>query len=133
MTNPARGFKPCPNNPGVLADAGLQELTSGYFFGIFGKDDSKLPTGKCYHGYEGFPKKENHAGINKDEPNRPKPCHYLQHSKARDLAKEASIDFVNQILYDPRVTDDVEAIKVLMDIPPISRTSIPYLNEVIAE
>jgi hypothetical protein len=93
----------CPDDPGVLASAGLRELTSGYF--LFSQGLCGVPSGKCRHGVKllGCP-----SGLNKDDSNR------AGFSKARQLAVLASKDFLDQILSDPRVADNLRAVKALM-------------------
>ncbi|MBE8988348.1 hypothetical protein [Nostoc sp. LEGE 12450] len=94
------------NNPGTLLP-GLRELTSGWF---------KIPlcippTGKTRHGISiPFSPDPCPSGLNKDEPDRP------GYAAARNLAIEASKDFLNQILDDSRVAGNAKAIKALMDI-----------------
>lgn len=101
----------CPTDPATLDPAlsGLSDLTSGYYFGRCGKDDSKLPAGKCYHGVESI-FCDNHGGINKDDPGRP------NHATAKSIAEKSTQDYVEHILDDPRVAGDVRAIKLLMGL-----------------
>jgi hypothetical protein len=107
----ATAGRTCPTDPGVLDPAlsGLRDLTSGYYFGRCGKDDSRLPAGKCYHGVSSI-FCDDHAGINKDDPGRP------NHGAARSTARKATNDYVQQILGDPRVTNNERAIKLLMGL-----------------
>jgi hypothetical protein len=103
---PAAGLDTCPTDKNVLGGAGLTTLTSGYFSLI-----GNIPKGKCTHG-------DNDAGLNKDSPNPRKsdPGYVARYTKARALAVEASADFVNQILDDPKVAGNLKAIKALMDV-----------------
>jgi hypothetical protein len=93
----------CPNDPGVLGDAGLIQLTSGYF--LFSQGLCGVPSGKCRHGVKliGCP-----SGLNKDDSSR---TGFLA---ARALAVKATKDFVEQVLNDPRVSSNTRAVKVLM-------------------
>lgn len=90
------------NNPGILLP-GLRQLTSGWFIGIPPCDP---PTGKTRHGFPVLCS----SGLNKDDPGRP------GYAAARNLAIEATEDFLNQILDDPGVAGNAKAIKALMDI-----------------
>lgn len=93
----------CPDDAGVLGSAGLRELTSGYF--LFSQGLCGVPSGKCRHGVKllGCP-----SGLNKDDSSR------AGFSKARQLAVLASKDFLDQILSDPRVVNNLRAVKALM-------------------
>lgn len=93
----------CPDDPGVLASAGLRELTSGYF--LFSQGLCGVPSGKCRHGVKllGCP-----SGLNKDDPSR------VGFSRARQLSVIASKDFIDQILSDSRVASNFRAVKALM-------------------
>jgi hypothetical protein len=44
-----------PPNTGMYVP--FTGYTSGYWFGCSGKDDARLPAGKCYHGFSGPPTK----------------------------------------------------------------------------
>jgi hypothetical protein len=70
--------------------------TSGYWFGCFGQDDSRLPAGKCYHGLnrDGI----NYAGTNKDDVGRP------FFTEARALAKRSTQALVDALLNSPGIT-----------------------------
>ncbi len=97
----------CPTDAGTLGGAGLSSLTSGWF---------KIPlcdppTGKCRHGISlPFLPDPCPNGLNKDDATRP------GYTTARQLAVDASKDFLNQILDDPRVAGNAKAIKALMDV-----------------
>ncbi len=86
-------------NPGSELIPGVGS-TSGYF---------KIPlcnppSGKCRHGLIICP------GINKDSPSND------FHDEAFTDANLASRDFVESILNDPRIANNIEAIKAIMDI-----------------
>ena len=102
-----RATPTCPNNPSTLGDAGLRELTSGYFsFTARVIPSCNVPPGKCRHGLLLVCP----AGINKDDDSQP------GFSAARALAVEASKDFLNQIFSDSRVAGNAQAIKLLLGI-----------------
>lgn len=63
------------------------------------------PVGKCRHGIDYVPLCD---GINKDKPGR------TGHTMAKSLAEQASIDFIEQILDDPSIQNNEEAIAALM-------------------
>jgi von Willebrand factor A domain-containing protein 7 len=93
----------CPNDPGILGDTGLNQLTSGYF--LFRQGLCGVPSGKCRHGVKliGCP-----SGLNKDDSSR------SGFSTAHTLAFKATEDFIDQILKDSRVVSNIRAVKVLM-------------------
>lgn len=81
---------------GVLAGAGLTELTSGY------ETSAAPPFDKCAHGDDG-------PGIHKDVAGRP------GHSTARSLAVLASVELVDRVLAD--LAADELALRALMRAP----------------
>jgi hypothetical protein len=93
----------CPDNPGVLSGQGLSQLTSGYFVFDTLPPVCNVPPGKCRHGLV-FACPD---GINKDSPDR------ANFDRARSLALAATIDFLNQILTDPRVSGDAQSVILL--------------------
>lgn len=103
FTGADRNAVTCPNDPGILGDAGLNQLTSGYF--LFSQGLCGVPSGKCRHGVKllGCP-----SGLNKDDSSR------SGFSTARVLAVKATEDFIDQILDDPRVASNIRAVKALM-------------------
>ncbi|GAB1541751.1 hypothetical protein NUACC21_44230 [Scytonema sp. NUACC21] len=97
----------CPTDPATLADAGLNQLTSGYFLFTGAVVPScSFPTGKCRHGIPVVCP----SGINKDDDSR------TGFSTARSLAVDATKDFLNQIFTDSRMTGNAGATKQLMGI-----------------
>jgi len=93
---------------GTLDDWGLKFVTSGYFALAPGANP---PSGKCAHGW-GDPRNEPidlRTGINKCYPGR------LFFDEARNLAKLATVDFINQILESPGIKDDTTIIASLLD------------------
>jgi hypothetical protein len=84
-------------------------LTSGYWYGCSGRDDSQLPAGKCYHGLDGFPG-FNHAGTNKDHDGRD------NFNLAEPLARQSTVDVVNRLLDAPGVKDNLKATAALMGV-----------------
>jgi von Willebrand factor A domain-containing protein 7 len=104
LADPRLWTQPCPDRPDRVEGDGLRELTSGYFYAPEGCDENRRPKGKCYHGGGGCP------GINKDSPGRP------GYERARELALDASVAYVNLIVDDPRVAGNDEAMDVLMGI-----------------
>lgn len=95
----------CPNDPGTLGDAGLSQLTSGYFI-LSNQVACGVPQGKCRHGVPVVCS----TGINKDDSSR------QGFSTARPLAVSATKDYLDQIFSDSRMTGNVNAIKLLMRI-----------------
>jgi von Willebrand factor A domain-containing protein 7 len=95
----------CPADPGTLGAAGLSQLTSGYF--LFNKGLCSVPSGKCRHGVSllGCPN-----GLNKDDSSR------IGFSAARTLAVKASVDFIHQVLDDPKINNNVAGVKALLGI-----------------
>lgn len=107
-----------------MGGAGLAEPTSGYFNNPFlltlinplpfvpgrFKGCGPIPEGKCYHGLSARAVNAFCAGIHKDFEGR------SNHSIARSLAREATIDYVEQILDDPRVAGSDEAIAALFGV-----------------
>ncbi len=108
----------CPNDPAQLEVDGHTHLTTGYFrVNDLCVNEGSLPTGKCIHGdfaIDGC----GGQGISKDKPGRG------GYDQARNLATQASIDFINQILDDPRVAGNARAIKALMDVQGRSLTVV---------
>lgn len=94
----------CPNSAGTLGDAGLNQLTSGYF--LFSQALCGVPKGKCRHGVPILCS----AGLNKDDSSR------TGFSNARSLAVEATKDFLNQIFHDSRMNGNAQATKFLLGI-----------------
>lgn len=105
FTGATKSDRTCPTDPAILGDAGLSQLTSGYF--LFNKGLCGVPTGKCRHGVKLL---GCSSGLNKDDPSR------SGFSMARTLAVKASEDFIQQILDDSRVANNLKAVKGLMDI-----------------
>jgi von Willebrand factor A domain-containing protein 7 len=95
----------CPNDPGTLGDAGLSQLTSGYFI-LSNNVACGVPQGKCRHGVPVICS----TGINKDDSSR------QGFSTARPLAVSATKDYLDQIFSDSRLAGNVSAIKLLMRI-----------------
>jgi len=104
LANPPLSTAYCPGNPAVLSGPGLTDVTTGYYVGLLGC--GPLPAGKCYHGGPG-----GCDGINKDDPSRG-----VNHTTARNLARQASKDYVEAILDAPGVAGNAKATKALMRI-----------------
>jgi von Willebrand factor A domain-containing protein 7 len=81
-------------------------LTSGYWFGCDGRDDSQLPAGKCYHGLElpGF----SYAGTNKDHSDRP------NFTEARASAMDTTRVIINRLLDSNGVARNLNRTAALM-------------------
>jgi hypothetical protein len=101
----------------LLVPGGATGTTSG-FFNLLDACGSPLtmPLGKCAHGL-GLPWGAC-PGINKDDPDHP----YFPF--ARELAVQASRDFVEQILMEPRLIDDPDAAAALVGLDPHVRVRI---------
>lgn len=84
-------------------------LTSGYWFGCTGEDNSQLPAGKCYHGLDGFTG-FNHAGTNKDHDGRP------NFAGASGLARTSTTDVINRLLDADGVRGNLKATAALMGV-----------------
>ena len=100
------GEATCPQSPGTLGGAGLVAETTGYFpfpDPCAGPPDG-TPAGKCRHGLEFFCP----DGLNKDAPGR------VGFEPARALAIEATTDYANQLLDDPRIATNPTALRALM-------------------
>ena len=99
--------KPGKLLPDFIGTKNINYLTSGYFIGLGTVEPCTAPPGKTRHGvgFFGCP-----DGLNKDTPKRP------GYKEARKLAVLASQDYINQILKNTRVSQNIEAIKTLMDI-----------------
>ncbi len=115
---PPRGSNPAPqntplcepiNNPvgDQLLDDGRIYSTTGHF--SVSTICSARPAGRCLHGNNSIIPSRNCEGLHKDHAQRP------GFVPARDLAIEATVVFVRQILADERVTDNDKAIQVLLD------------------
>ncbi|MFH7029218.1 MAG: HET-C-related protein [Heteroscytonema crispum UTEX LB 1556] len=96
----------CPTDPGTLGDAGLSQLTSGYFIIDLESRICGVPQGKCRHGAPIICPN----GLNKDDDSRPG---FLT---ARTLAVNATKDYLDQVFSDSRIAGNVNAIKLLMRI-----------------
>jgi hypothetical protein len=91
------GEATCGDDFGTLIGAGLISETTGYFpfpDPCAGPPDG-TPAGKCRHGVEFFCP----TGLNKDAPGR------TGYEAARDVAVDATVDYTNQILDDPRMNE----------------------------
>ena len=99
--------KPGKLLPDFVGTKDKKRLTSGYFIGLSQIETCTTPPGKTRHGvgFFGCP-----DGLHKDSPKRP------GYEEARQLAVLASEDYINQILSNPRVSQNIEAIKALMGI-----------------
>ncbi len=88
---------------------GLTDLTSGYFVsgGITSPAPCAAPPGKTNHGAIPIACPE---GLNKDDSSRP------GFPQARNLAVQASSDFINQILQAPGVKNEFKPIQALMGL-----------------
>lgn len=95
-----------PPNTGTYV-AGLTGLTSGYYFSCGGKDDTRLPPGKCYHGFSG-PPYEDHEGTNKDDPDR------TGYPNARTAAKDSTRAIINRLLDSPGIAGNLNRTAALM-------------------
>ena len=98
--------QPPPNTGTYVAFTGL---TSGYWFGCTGEDNSLLPANKCYHGLDGFPG-FNHAGTNKDHDGR------TNFGGASDLARLSTVAIINRLLDMDGVQDNLKATAALMGV-----------------
>jgi hypothetical protein len=96
---------PCPDNHYTLAGNGLQLLTSGYW-DIFGG----APIGKCTHGYAPTHVK----GISLDSASY-QPYGAIYYPIAFQRAEDATRDFVDQIINDPRLAGKEKEIRILLD------------------
>ena len=103
----AKKFYSCSNNlRGFLSTRGI--LTSGHYTGShhFGGRAIIKPRGKCSHG--GFLDSTSdlsaRGGINKDSLNKKWSPHYYHHSRAAQMAEEATIDILQEMRKD--VNDD---------------------------
>src|SRR2546422_1473552 len=104
-----RGVATCQAPPNAGTYVTFSGLTSGYWFGCSGQDDSQLPAGKCYHGLEGFPGM-NHSGTNKDAEGRP------NFGEARRLALESTRTVINRLLDADGVKNNLKATAALMGV-----------------
>jgi hypothetical protein len=101
------GEATCGGDFATLVGAGLTSETTGYF--PFpdpcaeGLPDG-TPDGKCRHGVEFFCPE----GLNKDAPGR------TGYEAARGIAVDATVDFANQVLDDPRLAADPAALREFM-------------------
>lgn len=105
----ARGVATCQAPPNTGTYVAFTGLTSGYWFGCSGEDNSQLPAGKCYHGLDGFPG-FNHAGTNKDHDGRP------NFNLAEPLARQSTVDVVNRLLDADGVKNNLKATAALMGV-----------------
>src|SRR2546427_6325080 len=103
------GVRTCQAPPNAGTYVAFSGLTSGYWFGCTGQDDSRLPAGKCYHGLEGFPG-SNHAGTNKDAEGRP------NFPQARDLATQSTRTVIERLLDSDGVRGNLKATAALMGV-----------------
>lgn len=103
------GVPTCHAPPNTGTYLLFEGLTSGYWYGCTGEDDSQLPAGKCYHGLDGFPG-FSHAGTNKDHAGRP------NFAAARDLAAQSTRDVINRLLDSDGVRDNLKATAALMGV-----------------
>jgi von Willebrand factor A domain-containing protein 7 len=101
-----REVQTCELPPNTGTYVSFVGLTSGYWFGCTGKDDSQLPTGKCYHGLVGFG--ENYAGTNKDDADRP------NFTEARQSAKDTTRAIINRILDSNGIAGNLNRTAALM-------------------
>jgi hypothetical protein len=105
----------CPDFPAKLGDAGLTSITSGFYIEPLCDPRIKVESGavKCIHGDIIPPRTCD--GLNKDIPGRPR------HFEAKDLAVEATIDYVQQVIDDIRADSSIqnkdEVIRILLDQP----------------
>ncbi|MGH7803792.1 MAG: hypothetical protein ACREQJ_05550, partial [Candidatus Binatia bacterium] len=100
------GDATCGDDFGTLVGAGLTDETTGYFpfpDPCAGPPEG-TPAGKCRHGVEFFCP----TGLNKDAPGR------VGYDAARARAVEATVDYANQILDDPRIATNGPALRELM-------------------
>ena len=104
-----RSTATCQAPPNTGTYVAFSGLTSGYWFGCSGQDDSQLPAGKCYHGLEGFPG-SNHAGTNKDAEGRP------NFAAAQRLALESTRKIIDRLLDGAGVKDNLKATAALMGV-----------------
>ena len=94
----------CEGDFATLTGAGLTSETTGYFPFPFPCEGT--PAGKCQHGVELFCAE----GLNKDAPGR------VGYEAARGFAVDATVDYANQVLDDPRMNP--AAISELMGTEP---------------
>jgi hypothetical protein len=94
------------NDPGTLCCFGLESLTSGWI--TLPNAPCTPPPGKTRHGVALLSLCP--AGLNKDDVTR------TGYVMARLQAIEASKDYINQILGDPRVAGNATAIRALMTV-----------------
>lgn len=104
LPNPDTNIVTCPTSPETLPPGGGPILTTGYYVGLLGCGPIPVP-GKCYHGGPG-----GCDGIHKDDPSR------SFHAEARDLATRATLDYLDQILSDPLISGNANAIKCLLGV-----------------
>ena len=92
----------------TLVDEGLRYITSGYFAL---RPGAEPPSGKCAHGWGDWRNEpyDTGAGINKCYPVR------RFFAEARNLAKLATVDFINQVLESPGIIGDTLIIQSLLD------------------
>ena len=121
LTDPG-GEKFCPNDPDKVAK--VDGITTGYFslpkhsffipipivFAHLAHLETcqKYPPGKCRHGIDILSRVCD--GINKDTPDRDR----AGHATAKKLATEGSVDFIKQILNDPKVKNNVKAVEAYL-------------------
>jgi hypothetical protein len=104
----------CPTDNKTLSGEGLNQLTSGYFYSL--AQACTLPPnvnrGKCFHGWEHelLGVAQTCGGINKDNSKRP------GYTTAKDLAGQATKDYLDQILKEGDLAGNVKAAKFLMGI-----------------
>jgi hypothetical protein len=103
------GVAACQAPPNTGTYVAFSGLTSGYWFGCTGEDDSRLPAGKCYHGLDGFPG-FNHAGTNKDHDAR------LNFGAASAPARQSTVDIINRLLDADGVKNNLKATAALMGV-----------------
>lgn len=100
------GEATCGGDFATLVGAGLSDETTGYFpfpDPCAGPPDG-TPGGKCRHGVEFFCPE----GLNKDAPGR------VGFTEAHGIAVDATVDFTNQVLDDPRIATNAAALRELM-------------------
>lgn len=99
VPNPPASAHFCAADQATLVGNGKHSLTTAYFVGLTGC--SSVPAGKCNHGTFGCS-----AGIAKDKGV----------PAAENLARKATIDYVEQILADSAVAGNADALKALLGL-----------------
>jgi hypothetical protein len=106
VIGPVASGQTCEAPPNAGTYVSFFGFTSGYWLGCDGRNDSQLPVGKCYHGWELPP--NAHAGTNNDKPGRPK------FQEAKEAAKATTRSIIDQLLDANGIAGNLERTAALM-------------------